>query len=255
MKTPEREIFFVGFLSEIPPGLRRFLALTCVILPCVFAGLGFAVSATQDDPGDGAFRFDLGRQELTGVVTALPYPTLTIIEGSELLPPGHVLMLSGAGKTGARAAAGLDGQLARIQGIALTRGTLTMLQLAGGARAPAPVEGAVLPAPTPDTSLGRWRLTGEICDGKCLAGAMRPGTGLSHKACANLCLIGGIPPVFAATGDVEGEAFFLIAGPDGGPMPEHLLEITAVLIEAEGEIVRRGDLLIFKLDPATARVL
>ncbi|MFK7944052.1 MAG: hypothetical protein AB8B85_14220, partial [Paracoccaceae bacterium] len=77
MKTPEQDIFFIGFLNDIPKGLRAFLMTACVVLPCLFAGLGFAVSATQDDPGDGSFRFDLGRQELVGVVVSTPYPTLT----------------------------------------------------------------------------------------------------------------------------------------------------------------------------------
>ena len=106
-----------------------------------------------------------------------------------------------------------------------------------------------------DTPLGRWRIAGEICDGKCLAGAMRPGRGLAHKACANLCLVGDIPPVFATTGPVDGERYMLLAGPDGGPMPAEMYDFTAVLIDAEGEVYRRGDLLIFRVDPTTMRVL
>ena len=98
-------------------------------------------------------------------------------------------------------------------------------------------------------------MAGEICDGKCLAGAMRPGNGLAHKACANLCLLGDIPPVFATTGPVEGERFLLFAGPDGGPMDAGMLDHTSVLIEIEGEVLRRGDLLIFHADPATMKVL
>ncbi len=254
MKTPETRIFFIGFLNDWPEGLKRFLPVSAVVLICLFAGLGFSVSATQDDPGDGRFRFDLGRQELTGVVHANPYPTLWITEGTELLPSGHVLMLSGAGKRGAMAAEEFAGQLTKVQGVALTRGDLDMLQLAGGQRKPMQAEGKA-PALPEDRDLGRWRLTGEICDGKCLAGAMRPGTGLAHKACANLCLLGDIPPVFASTGAVEGAKFFLMAGPDGGPMPPSMYDFTAVLIEVEGTVSARGDLMIFQIDPATMRIL
>ena len=253
MKTPERDIFFIGFLNEIPRGLRAFLAVTCVVLPCLFAGLGFTISATQDDPGDGSFRFDLGRQELVGVVVAKPYPTLTITEGNEHFEAGHTIMLSGQGKRGGMAAEQFDGKLARVQGVPLTRGDLDMLQLAGGQRRPMEAEGeAFVP---PDTDYGRWRVTGEICDGECLAGAMRPGRGLAHKACANLCLIGDIPPVLALTGPVEGQMFMLIGGPDGGPMPAEMLAQTSVLVEMEGQVMRRGDLLIFHADPATLKVL
>ncbi|MFK7942333.1 MAG: hypothetical protein AB8B85_05375, partial [Paracoccaceae bacterium] len=178
---------------------------------------------------------------------------LTISEGNDNFPEGQTIMLSGQGKRGAMAAEQFDGKLTRVQGVALTRGELVMLQLAGGQRKPMAAEGdAVIPE---DVDLGRWKVSGEICDGKCLAGAMRPGRGLAHKACANLCLIGDIPPVLALTGPVDGQMFMLIGGPDGGPMPTSLLEQTSVLVEMEGQVVRRGDLLIFQADPKTLTVL
>jgi len=254
MKTPERRIFFVGFLGTIPPGLRVFLPTVAAVLVCLFAGIGYVAGATQNDPGAGRFRFDLGPQKVTGIVRLAPYPTLTITEGTELLPAGHVLMLSGPGKRGPNLGGATDGQVARLRGIALTRGDLDMLQV-GRAEL---VDEAMREVPG-DTTLGRWRLTGEICDGKCLAGAMRPGRGIAHKACANLCLIGEVPPVFAASAPVAlelaGSAFLLIAGPDGGPMADGLLDHVGALVEIEGEIMRRGDLLIFRADPATLRVL
>lgn len=253
MKTPPKELFFVGWAQKTPPGLRRFLPVAAVILMSAFAGLGFAIGSTQDDPGGGAFRWDLGRQELAGVIHADPHPTLRIVDGNAHFPAGHLMLLTGEGKRGAMAARDFDGALVRVAGVALARGELDMLQLAGDG-GPEPVAGAV-PELTADEPLGRWRLTGEICDGKCWAGAMRPGGGISHRACANLCLIGEIPPVFVSTGGVEGARTFLLAGPDGGAMPPELLDLTAVLIEVEGEVHRRGDLLIFRADPATARAL
>ena len=106
----------------------------------------------------------------------------------------------------------------------------------------------------PVKPLGRWRLTGEICDGKCYAGAMRPGTGLAHKACANLCLIGGVPPVLVTTAPVEGERFLLIAGADGGPVTPALLDHVATLVQVEGDVERRGSLLVLRVAPGTLRL-
>ena len=103
--------------------------------------------------------------------------------------------------------------------------------------------------------LGRWRLKGEICDGKCLAGAMRPGRGLSHKACANLCLIGGVPPVFVASGQVDGSEFFLLANKDGEPLPDKYLDYVAVYVQLDGDVERRGRMLVFKVDLDSLRVL
>jgi hypothetical protein len=103
-------------------------------------------------------------------------------------------------------------------------------------------------APVAGPSLGRWRVAGEICDGKCYAGAMRPGTGLAHKACALLCVDGGAPPVFVSGAPVEGMGFFLMAGLDGGPVPIDLSQVAGTPVVVEGEIVTMGDLAILKAD-------
>ncbi len=249
MKTPEREIFYVGYLP-VPLGLRRFLPAVALIAVAAFAGLGFAVSSTQRDPGSGSFRWDLGRQELTGVLVLRPYPTLTLTEAAGDLAAGRTVMLSGPGKRGVQdRAEGQDGALVTAAGIRLARGALDMLQT--GRIDPA--EGTA--TPPRDVPVGRWRITGEICDGKCYAGAMRPGTGLAHKACANLCLIGGIPPVLVATDEVLGSRFLMLGEAGGGPAGDWLLDHVARLVEIEGEVVRRGDLLILLADPASVRPL
>jgi hypothetical protein len=103
--------------------------------------------------------------------------------------------------------------------------------------------------------LGKWRLSGEICDGKCLSGAMRPGRGLSHRACANLCLIGGVPPVFVSAEPVDGEEFFLMADENGDPLPDQYLDHVAVYISLDGEIERRGNIRVFKVALNTLKVL
>ncbi|MEM9147419.1 MAG: hypothetical protein AAGC57_14605 [Pseudomonadota bacterium] len=249
---PAREAFFVGFLAP-PRALARFLGVVALALVALFAGLGWLVAATQGDPGDGAFRFDLGRQTVTGVLEARPYPMLHVLE-SERFPAGHTLLLSGQGKRGVQARAeALDGQVVTASGVLLRRGALDMLQLRGGTNGLAAAEGdGARPEPVP---LGRWRLTGEICDGKCYAGAMRPGTGLAHKACANLCLIGGVPPVLVTTAEIAGSRFLMLADAEGGPVTDQVLDRTALLIEAEGAVERRGDLLVFRLDPATLRAV
>ncbi|MEO1191947.1 MAG: hypothetical protein AAFY02_09335 [Pseudomonadota bacterium] len=253
MSADPTDPFFIGWAKKLPKGLARFLPAAAVALVLLFGSAGFLIGATQNDPGDGDFRWDWGRQTLTGVITNAPYPVLTVLE-SELFPAGTPLLLSGWGKNGVQDRSGpLAGQVVQASGIALTRGDLIMLQLAGGTNGLQAAEGEGQ-APEP-VSLGQWRLAGEICDGKCYAGAMRPGSGLAHKACANLCLIGGVPPVFVSTGAVEGQSFFLLAGPDGGPITEALLDNVATLVQIDGEVERRGDLLVFKIDPATLEVL
>ena len=209
-------------------------------------------------------RGDYGRQTVTGIIELTPVPVLHITQGNDRLQAGHTLMLTSGGKNGAqKRAAPLAGQLATVSGVLVERGDLHMLQLRGGRNglqaAPSPetatgtmtnTTSTTVPTPEP---LGRWKLAGEICDGKCLAGAMRPGRGLAHKACANLCLDGGIPPVFVSTQPVEGQEFLLIVGPDGSAMPPRAYDHIGQYITLEADIARHGDLLVMAIDPTTLK--
>lgn len=253
-QTNDERTFFVGYLPA-PNALRAFLWMVTGALVLAAGAMGYAIGATQDDPGAGALRFDYGRQTVTGVLEMTPTPLLHVIEGTDTIPAGRTLMMSGGGKLGvADRAAPLSGQLVTASGVLLERGDLDMLQLRGGRNGLDAAEGEAVPVPEP-VPLGRWRLVGEICDGKCYAGAMRPGTGLAHKACANLCLVGGVPPVFVSTQPVEGSDFLMITGPGGAPMPEAAYDFVAQFISVEGDISRHGDLLVFALDPATMEVI
>lgn len=251
-QPPPPETFFVGYINRLPSGLRRFLPAVAAALLAVFAGLALAVSSTQDDPGGGSFRWDLGRVSIEGTLRARPYPTVTLAAPAGPLAAGQTVMLSGGGKRGVQdRAEPLDGRAVRAEGILLTRGDLVMLQLRGGEAGLTPAE--VAAEPPEDQDLGRWRVTGEICDGKCLSGAMRPGRGLAHKACANLCLVGGVPPVVALAGPVEGHAFLMLGGADGAPPAPWFLDRVGELVEIEGRVRLRGDLPILEADPDSVR--
>ena len=242
--------FFVGYLP-VPADLRLFLWSVTLGLVLAAGAIGYVVGTTQDDPGPGAA---MGRQTLTGVIELTPIPILHVTQGSDRVPAGRTLMMSGAGKSGVLPRAqDLNGKLARASGALLKRGDIEMLQLRGGRNGLRMEDGpAEIPAPV---ALGRWRLAGEICDGKCLAGAMRPGRGLAHKACANLCIAGGVPPVFVSTQPVEGSEFLMISGPDGGELPQAVFDHMGHYISLEGHITRHGDLLVLAIDPASIEVL
>lgn len=244
--------FFVGYLN-IPRGLKGFLLKISVLVFLGFAAGAVLAGATQDDPGKAGFRFDFGRQTVQGTVQATPYPLLHVTEGNDRIKSGETLMLSGQGKSGAMASiAALEGKSIEATGILLNRGELRMLQLLGGKRGFKSLEKDA-PVPVSET-LGTWRMQGEICDGKCLAGAMQPGRGLAHKACANLCLIGNIPPVFVSSKPIQGEEYFLVGGVDGGPLSAAAYDYVGQFVEIEAALERRGDLMVLKLDPSRIKV-
>jgi len=253
--------FFIGWLGRLPRGSAVPLGFAAGLFVAVMAGLAFSLSASTDDPGDGGFDWAAGPQTMLGVVVARPYPVLRLLP-SATHPDGHAVMLAGWGKVGAQTPAEpLDGRNAVATGFLLKRGDLDMLQLdrlaaaATQAGTAGVATSAAASAPPAAVPLGRWRLTGEICDGKCTAGAMRPGTGLAHKACANLCLIGGLPPVFVTTSPVAGESFLMMGDADGGPLPgARMRDLTGLLVTLEGDVERIDDLLVFRTDIGKAEV-
>jgi hypothetical protein len=248
--------FFIGWDRGSGRAQFRFLGLVAAGFLALLAGIGLldgrdaaprdlfglAPPSPPDAPIDAV--------TLRGRVALHPYPTLFV--APDAAHPGlHSVLLSGDGKRGPQIDPALtDGAMVSLTGLRLRRGTIDML-VVGDAVHPLPEPPIAAPVAV---SLGRWRVAGEICDGKCQTGAMQPGQGLSHRACASLCLIGGVPPVFVAASPVAGTSFLLLAGPDGRALPD-LRRLAALPVVLEGEIERRGDLLIFKVDLAAARVL
>ena len=246
--------FYVGYLNAIPASLRKALIGIAAAMVLGLSGISLLLALTQDSAGDGGFQWDIGNQSVRGLLQSKPYPMIHA-EPSAAFPSGHTYLLAGEGKVGAQSAStAMDGQVVDGSGILIKRGILDMLQIGGdvGLR-PTAVDHAKSATAPKIVDLGRWRVTGEICDGKCYAGAMRPGTGLAHKACANLCLIGQLPPVLVTAQPVAGYSFFLLGTGDGNPLPISMLDYVAIPIMAEGRIERRGDMPVFLLDQSTLR--
>jgi hypothetical protein len=242
--TPDQN-FFVGFDNNVPRPLAGFALRVAALLIGGFAMLAFALGGGGEDPGPGIYGDEIVVQ---GELHVKPYPFLRMAADRDH-PAGRAILLAGDGKIGAQGdATPLDGSYVVVKGAALKRGTLDMMVVgSGGFSMPAKQASAPAPAQAP-VSRGTWRLSGEICDGKCLGGAMRPGTGLAHKACANLCISGGQPPVFASTGTVDGTSFFLLADRNGGPVPDAVYHLVALPVDLEGEVERIDNMLIFKVD-------
>ena len=228
--------FFVGWRGRPVSG---FLIGVCALAFVLFSGLALAIGSAVNDPGGGAFA---GDKDLTGVVVAEPYPLL-ILDPDADHPNGHAVLMSGGGKRGVQAQAeALAGKRARATGAGFKRGSIDMLLVDTLAAA----DGT---APEPAVAvLGTWRLTGEICDGKCVSGVMRPGDGLAHKACANVCISGGVPPVLVTTAPVEGAGFLLMGDRNGHALPASFRDHTGLPQRMDGTVRRIADVSIFQTD-------
>ena len=243
--------FFVGYFRKVAPEIRRF-ALTVAGLVIGFLGLmALLLPNGAADPGSGRYENDLRGGQLTGVIDPLPYPILRV--AADGTNPARAVLLGGQQKIGVQGQTAAAGTAqVDVGGIFVRRGDLEMLLVTqtGMTKNPGLPPGFV---PRPAKDLGRWRLVGEICDGKCYGGAMKPGAGLAHKACANLCILSGLPPVLVMELPVEGANVVLLAAQDGGPMPPALFDLTAIPVQMEGSLERRDDLLIFRIDTGSVR--
>jgi hypothetical protein len=233
--------FFVGY-GRPPQGVSRFVIKVILALLVFAFVLSFAIAWSVQERGGSGFA---GGLKVQGQVANLPYPVVRIFPNSRY-PKGHVMLIAGGGKQGISAhVATLKGKSVELRGFLLKRGDIDVIVT------DTPGHYKILAdkppvAPMQPVSLGKWRIAGEICDGKCYAGVMRPGTGLSHKACANLCIAGEQPAVLATVRPVNGASFLLLADKSGKIPPRTMFDYVALPVELEGELVRYGDLHVLK---------
>jgi hypothetical protein len=247
-----KDDFFIGWAGVRDAGHKKFLAACTVILVALSAGLGLLLSARIDDPSASLFDLAPGLaaptleiaeyKRIEGIFQRLPYPMLHA--------KGDGYLLSGDGKRGIDVGDEIaDGQVLAVEGVLVRRGTVAMLIV------DKPAEAIGVGEVAEPVSLGRFRIIGEICDGKCYPGAMSPGSGLSHRACAILCFNGDVPLIFVSAAPVFGQSFLVLAGPDGKAPPSAIKSFVGLRAALEGEVERRGNVLVFKINPQAAKAL
>jgi hypothetical protein len=239
---PDRDPFFIGWLP-MPRRYARFLVPVALALVAAAGVAGVILARGQRSPGPGTWADDV--TTFTGVVYAEPYAMIRVPgEGGTPL----TLLLVNEGKFGAKdRVRALDGKPARVGGTLLARDGRGMLELADGDAGLQPAElaeadRAALRRPEP-RQLGTVTLGGEIVDSKCYLGAMKPGGGRTHKACAVLCLRGGIPPLFAG----RDGTLRLLVDAGGGPLHPAHCDRAADPIELTGAAEEWGDLPVLRV--------
>jgi hypothetical protein len=144
------------------------------------------------------------------------------------------------------------GRAVRVSGTLLHRDERWMLELAAGADGlqPAPdlpgdvVRRLASPVRQP---LGPVTLRGEVIDSKCYLGAMKPGGGKTHKACAALCLAGGVPPMFVTRSPDGPETYYLLATATSGPANDAVRDVVGDPAELDGSLEKVEDVLVVRL--------
>jgi hypothetical protein len=242
--------FFVGWLP-MPSSYARFLLPIGILLPLVGVGIAVVAARQQQSPGSGIWESDTSRT-FEGVAYASPYAVIRV-PGEKPGDPVRTILLVEGGKFGAvERVLPWDGQPVRVSGLLLHREERWMLELASGETGIQPVPAmplevqTTLRRPSPQ-SLGILTLAGEIIDSKCYLGAMKPGGGKTHKACAALCLAGGVPAMFVTRDGEKCETFYLLASPEGGQIEPGVIDFVGDSVEITGHLERQGDLQVLKI--------
>jgi len=244
--------FYIGYLAQAPTGLGKKVRTMVIGIVAAVAVIGAVVAAMQQPFYPSTYEF-LQYRAFEGVISEAPYPVLVVERPGvheEAASHSRYYLVS-EGKFGAQeAVAGMEGKRVRLEGSLVYRDDQTMIEVL-----PETVEEVSAVADstiqTAGVSLGTHTLVGEIVDSKCFLGLMNPSNLKPHRACASLCIRGGIPPVLAVR-DREGRATYLmLQGPNGRSVNEEVLDKVAEPVEITGEVVRYDDLFVLKADPAS----
>lgn len=241
--------FYVGYHDPPPPRIRRFLRLVAGgVLLAAAAAAAVAALGHRQLP---AAHFEFGNlRSFEGLVVADPYPSLIVANGNE----STRYLLAGPGKRGADELVGaVIGRPAVLRGTLAFRDDQALIQVEPGSVSP--LESAESPPPPPETDLGERYVEGEIVGSKCYLGVMNPGSGITHRACATVCILGGVPPLLEVRhGDGRREGIVL-AGPLGEAVGDRLEGLVATPVGVTGRLVRRGATTFLFADPGNIRRL
>ncbi len=246
--------FYVGYLA-LPAGLKRHLVFVGVLLAVLLPVVSAIIAHQQRELETGVFEFGVQRT-FEGVLYETPVTLLHLTtptddpeaETAGLHDGRTELLISGFGKNGLPPwAQGNHGQKVRFDGSLIYRQGLTMVEMNDEASFEvlgAPAAEERLP---PASKLGGVELVGELVDTKCYLGVMRPGTGKVHRACAILCLTGGVPPGLLVRGTDGTDVVYLLAGQPGEKL-DYQIPWAGRLIQVRGELEVHGETPVIRVE-------
>lgn len=241
MMREREDEFYIGYVPVTPPRMAKQMRRVSIalLLLVVLVALGI-IGGLQKLPFS---LFEFGQErEFTGIIKALPYPTLLVREGDSL----SSFLLVAAGKHGADVHS-FDGKNVKLKGTRIWREGMTMIEIAADT-----VQAADTVNSNPDwrnNNLGTFTLVGEIVDSKCYLGVMNPGHTKPHRECAALCIRGGIPPLFVARDEAGNKIALLLVSATNQAVQQEVLDFVAEPVKITGQVWREGEQLILRADP------
>lgn len=241
--------FYVGYTDPPPPRIRRFLRR--VALGTLAAAAVAAAVVALGHRELPAAHFEFGHvRAFEGFVVADPYPSLFVLDDTGR----SRYLLTAPGKSGAdELVASVVGRSVSLQGTLVYRNNLMMIQVEPGTVAPR--ETTMPPPQISIGDLGTRYVEGEIVGSKCYLGVMNPGSGITHRACATVCIRGGVPPLLEVRRADGGREGIVLAGSAGEAVGDRLEGLIATPVGMTGRLVRRGRTTFLFVDPGEIRRL
>lgn len=242
----QEDPFYVGYLKT-PHTYRSSVKLAIALIAIWGAMSAFLIVLSQRSPGFATW--DISNEKTwTGLLLEEPYPML--------VTPDETLLVVNIGKRGAHEELkGLYGGSYTINGYELQREGRRMIELAPD----------FLATPIPASTMSSPELVvlaeepieyrGEIIDGKCFLGAMKPGDGFGHRSCAVLCLRGGLPPMFADDSANAGDRYPLLIVDGSTTLPESLIGKVACKVRLRATPARIADLPVLLVNSSEIEVI
>jgi hypothetical protein len=244
--------FYVGYQQKAPPGIAHRVRTFLAFLFALAALSAIIFAAVQRTYAPSFFEYGKVRS-FVGIISAHPYPTLTLQLPIEDFPARHYFLLVAEGKHGADSqVVPFDGKSVSLRGTLIYRDSQAMIEIVNGSiqlRTSMPVEAMAEDGPAKPQLLGTFDLSGEIVDSKCFLGVMNPGNGKVHRDCAARCLSGGIP-LALVTQDFRGKpAFLLLLNEQRKPLKrKYFLRIVGQPVTISGQVLKSGDTLYLVTD-------
>lgn len=188
-----KDSFFVGY-AKTPNRNRRFLLGAIPLMIMAMGGLGGLIAAKQKKPAAATW----GKRSISlrGRLIKEPYPHLLV--ANNYAQKGYdTVFLVQKGKQGFhKIVRHINDKYISVQGRLLSRHDIRNNYLLESDPSLSVIKGKAAIGNSKINDLGTHTLTGRIMDSKCYFGVMKPSDGMTHKACASLCVRGGIPPIF-----------------------------------------------------------
>jgi hypothetical protein len=240
--------FYIGYHDRAPGGIRRRIRLLSAFLLLMALLLSALLVRSQNPPGDGSYEFGVVR-EYSGFMTSGTVPLLISIDKDDPRPRSYLLVSEG--KHGFSAIK--EPQFISLMATLIQRDGIAMLEVVSGT---IEKSDTTLSLPVyPVSFQGMKTVSGEIVDSKCFLGVMKPGDKTVHRACARLCISGGIPPMLIVKTEEGKLQYALLTGPNGEAVHKRVLPFVALPVRVTGTLLSYGMLNELRVSEGSIRVI